>query len=140
MTTYISDLKTISSSEEVVFNILSDLNNLQKVTANPSVNEKVKDLQFDTDSCIFSVDGVGKIGFRVVERIPFKNIKFEAEHSPVEVNVLIDLDRIDEKNTQLKLTLNAQIPTMIKMMIDNKLKDGINAFAEILAKALNTAQ
>jgi hypothetical protein len=47
---------------------------------------------------------------------------------------------MDEKNTQLKLTLHAQIPTMIKMMIDNKLKDGINVFAEILAKALNTAQ
>ena len=32
MTTYESEIKAISSSEEVVFGILSDLNNLEKNT------------------------------------------------------------------------------------------------------------
>jgi glutaminyl-tRNA synthetase len=50
MTTYESDIKTISSNEEVVFGILSDLNNLKKLQDNPALADKVKDLKFDTDS------------------------------------------------------------------------------------------
>ena len=46
MTTYESDIKTISSNEEVVFGILSDLNNLKQLQDNPSLADKVKDLQF----------------------------------------------------------------------------------------------
>ena len=50
MTTYESDIKTISSNEEVVFGILSDLNNLKKIQEQAPATAKVKDLEFDTDS------------------------------------------------------------------------------------------
>jgi hypothetical protein len=138
MTTYESDIKTISSSREVVFNVLSDLNNLRKITGNPDLNDKVKDLEFDTDTCSFTISGVGKVGFRVEGREPFKTIHFKAEHSPVPVNVLVELSEIVENSTQMKLTLQAEIPSMIKMMVDKKLKEGMNAFAEILAKTLSS--
>jgi len=35
------------------------------------------------------------------------------------------------------LVLNAELPMMIKMMVDKKIKEGINMVADILAKALN---
>jgi hypothetical protein len=137
MTTYESDIKTISSNEEVVFGILSDLNNLQKIKGNQNLADKAKDLQFDTDSCSFVVDGFGKMGFRIVEREPFKTIKMASEHAPVEVNVWIQLKQIAENQTAMKLTLKAELPTMIKMMVDKKLKEGINAVADLLANALS---
>ena len=137
MTTYESDIKTISSNEEVVFGILSDLNNLTKLADNPSLTDKAKDLQFDTDSCSFSVDGFGKVGFRIVEREPFKTIKFVSENTPVEVNVWIQLKQTDDNQTAMKLTLKAELPMMIKMMVDKKLKEGINSIADILAKTLS---
>ena len=46
MTTYESDIKTISSSEEMVFGILSDLNNLKKLQDNKELSEKIKDLEY----------------------------------------------------------------------------------------------
>ncbi|MDO9152945.1 MAG: SRPBCC family protein [Paludibacter sp.] len=138
MTTYESDIKTISSSGEVVFNVLSDLNNLKKITENPDLNDKVKDLEFDTDTCSFTVSGVGKVGFRIIEREPNKIIHFKAEHLPVPVNVIVELTEIAENSTEMKLTLKAEIPTMIKMMIDKKLKEGMNTFADLLVKALNS--
>ena len=49
MTTYESEIKTISSSEEMVFGILSDLKNLEKIAQNPPLKDKVKNLEFDTD-------------------------------------------------------------------------------------------
>ncbi len=137
MTTYESDIKTISSNEEMVFGILSDLNNLKEILERTPVTGKVKDLQFQTDSCSFVVEGIGKMGFRIVEREPFKTIKLQSEHAPVEINVWIQLVQRAENDTQMKLTLKADLPTMIKMMMDKKLKEGINLIADVLAKALS---
>jgi len=137
MTTYESDIKTISSNEEVVFGILSDLNNLKAVLANAPMTDKVKDLQFETDSCTFVVEGFGKMGFRIIEREPFKTIKLHSEKAPVDLNVWIQLVQRTENDTQMKLTLKADLPVMIKMMIDKKLKEGINLIADLLAKALS---
>jgi len=137
MTTYESDIKTISSNEEVVFGILSDLNNLKAVLANAPMTDKVKDLQFETDSCTFVVEGFGKMGFRIIEREQFKTIKLHSEKAPVDLNVWIQLVQRTENDTQMKLTLKADLPVMIKMMIDKKLKEGINVIADLLAKALS---
>ena len=137
MTTYESDIKTISSNEEVVFGILSDLNNLKPILEKTPISEKIKDLQFQTDSCSFIAEGFGKIGFKIIEREPNKTIKLQSEHAPVEINVWIQLKQRDVNVTQMKLTLKADLPVMIKMMIDKKLKEGINLIADILASALS---
>lgn len=137
MTTYESDIKTISSNEEVVFGILSDLNNLKKIQEQAPVTDKVKDIQFDTDSCSFIVEGFGKVGFRVIEREAYKTVKFESENAPVKLNVWVQLKSISENETAMKLTIKADLPTMIKMMVDKKLKEGVNAVADLLAKGLS---
>jgi len=137
MTTYESDIKTISSNEEVVFGILSDLNNLREMLEQTTLSGKVKDLQFQTDSCSFKVEGFGKMGFKIIEREPFKTIKLISENAPVEITVWIQLIKYSETVTQMKLTLKSDLPVMIKMMIDKKLKEGINLIAEVLAKALS---
>jgi hypothetical protein len=137
MTTYESDIKTISSSEEVVFGVLSDLNNLKNIqNQTPAINT-IKDLQFDADSCSFNVEGFGKIGFRIIEREPFKTIKLVSENAPFQVNIWVQLKMVDNNQTALKLTLKVDIPMMIKMMVDKKLKEGINMIADLLVKALN---
>lgn len=137
MTTYESDIKTISSSEEMVFGILADLNNLKKLEQMPEVQDKIKNLQFDTDSCSFEVDAIGKVGFRIIEREPFKTIKLVGENVPVQINAWVQLKQVAENDTRMKLTLKAEIPAMIKMMVDKKLKEGINAIADVLAKNLS---
>ena len=141
MTTYESDIKTISSSGEVVFFILSNLsnfNNLQNLNADAQekLNQMLKDVEFDENSCRFTVDGVGRVGFRIIEREPFKTIKLEAENSPVAVNGWIQLVQVSETDTRMKLTLKADIPTMIKVMVDSKLKKGINTIADTLVQYL----
>lgn len=137
MSTYESDIKTISSDEEMVFGILSDLNNLSRIADNPELSTKVKDLQYDTDSCSFGVEGYGRVGFRIIEREAFKTIKLESENSPIPINVWIQLKQVAENDTKMKLTMSAELPAMIKMMLDSKLKSGINSVADVLAKALS---
>ncbi len=137
MTTYESDIKTISSSEEVVFGILSDLNNLERLNKISTLTDKIKDLTFDVDSCTFSVDGFGKVGFRILERKPYSMIKMVSENAPVSVSIEFIVNSIAENQSTLKLVLLAELPAMIKMMVGNKLQDGVNAIAELLAKTLN---
>lgn len=137
MTTYESEIKTISSGEEMVFALISDLNNLQLLKEDVRVQEKLSDLTFDTDSCSFTVDMLGKIGFRIVERVPFNTVKLEVFDVPMEVNIWIQLKEVAENDTKLKLTLKAEFPMMIKMMVDSKLKEGINLIAGYLADGIN---
>lgn len=137
MTTYESDIKTISSGEEVVFGLISDLNNLQLLKDDGRVQEKLKDLTFDADSCSFTVDMLGNIGFRIIDREPFKTVKMEVFNVPMQMNFWIQLKQVADNDTKMKLTLKADFPTMIKMMVDSKLKEGINTIAGYLADGLN---
>lgn len=137
MTTYESDIRTISSNEEVVFGLLSDLNNLQLLKDDERVQEKLKDLTFDTDNCSFTVDMLGNIGFRIIEREPSSTIKMEVFNVPMQLNFWIQLKQVAENDTKMKLTLKADFPAMIKMMVDGKLKEGINTIAGYLADGLN---
>lgn len=137
MTTYESDIRTISSNEEVVFGLLSDLNNLQLLKDDERIQEKLKDLTFDTDSCSFTVDMLGNIGFRIIEREPSSTIKMEVFNVPMQLNFWIQLKQVAENDTKMKLTLKADFPAMIKMMVDGKLKEGINTIAGYLADGLN---
>lgn len=137
MTTYESDIKTISSSEEVVFDILNDLSNLKKIGDIDGIKDKVENFTFDKDSINFNIDMFGKVGFKIIEREPNKTIKFESENSPVPVNMWIQLKQRADKDTKMKLTIKADVPSMLKMMIDKKMKEGINMMADMIAEALN---
>lgn len=137
MTTYKSDIKTIYSNEDIIFNTLSDLTNLEKLKDIPEASDKLKNAEFSKDNCTFHVDGLGKIGFRIIEREPHKTIKFESEYIPITMHVWIQLKQVAENETRMKLTLKADLPTMVKMMVDKKLKEGVNVIADVISAALS---
>ena len=133
MTSYESEIKTISSNEEVVFTVLSDLSRLESVR-DKLPTDKVSGLNISKDSVRFTINGVGEIGFRIINKEPFKTIKFESEQLPFVVNVWIQLKQVAENDTRMKLTLRAELPTMIKMMLGNKLGEAINKMADGLSQ------
>ena len=138
MTKYESDIKIIFSSEEVVFRLLSDLSNLEKFKNEPNAPQQLQEAEFDKDSCRFKVEGLGVVGVRIVERESNSTIKFEAENIPmVKVKAWIHLEQIAENETQMSLKMEADIPLMMKMMLDKKIKTGINQVADVIAKAVN---
>jgi hypothetical protein len=134
ITTYESSLKTVYSSEEMVFDLLGNLNNLKQTTENPNFAGKFNSLQLSEDACSFTIDGIGQIDFRIIERKPYSTIKLQSENSPIQFNIRIQLKQEAENNTSLKLTLQADIPTFIKFMIDKKLSEVIDIAADALAK------
>jgi len=138
MTKYQSEIKTISSSEEVVFGILSDLNHLEKLKNQDIASGKLKVLECNADSCLLELEQVGRIGFRIVEKDAYKSIKLESFQLAVEVSAWIRLEQVAENETKMGLTLSAILPPVLKMMLNKKLERGINLLADFFEKYLNT--
>ena len=132
MTEFVSEVKAIPYNEDRIFNLLSDLSNLEKVR-DRIPQDKIQEFEFDKDSCSIAVAPVGKITFQIVEREPNKTIKFATTNSPVPLFLWIQLKQVEENDTRMKLTLKADLPSMVKIMVDKKLKDGIEQIATVLA-------
>lgn len=134
MTEYTSTVKKIEANADEVFSVLSDLDNLSRVE-DLIPKDKIKDLTFTSDSVKFKVDGLGQcVGIKIVEREPFSTIKFSGENIPADVNFWIQLKQMADNDTRIKLTLRAELPMMFKMMLDSKIRTGIEQAAEYLTK------
>ncbi|MCL2651774.1 MAG: SRPBCC family protein [Candidatus Azobacteroides sp.] len=132
MTEFISEIKTIPYNETDVFDMLSDLSNLERMK-DKIPQEKISDFTFDKDSCSFSVSPIGKIKFSIIEREPNKTIKFKAEESPIDVTLWVQLKQTDENDTKMKLTIKAELNPFIKPMVSKPIQEGINKVADVLA-------
>ena len=96
----------------------------------------MKNFACDQDTCTFSVDPMGSVTLRVVEREPEKTIKFGADNLPIAFNAWIQLKENTLGETLLKVTLKADLPFMIKTMLGDKLKNGVEQIATVIAKVL----
>ena len=132
MTEFVSEVKTIPYGNRIVYDTLSDLKNLGKLK-NRIPSDKIEDFSFDSDSCSFTIQPVGRIRFSIIDREPMKTIKFAADQAPVNVNMWIQLKETGELETKMKLTIKADLNPFLKPMISKPLQDGINQIANIIA-------
>lgn len=139
---YTSNVKLISNNQQVVYNYLSNFENLseylnqgliEKITEQvPQI--KITNFESNQDSCKFNITGLGLAEIKIVKREPFKTIKVESSGGlPLSFTFWIQLMPVDSFSTKMRLTLHADMSMMIKMMAGNKLEEGINKLAETLA-------
>ena len=62
---FVSEVKQIPHNDERIFTMLSDLSNLERIK-DRIPQDKIKNFEFDSDTCSFAVDPVGKITFQIV--------------------------------------------------------------------------
>ncbi len=140
---YVSEVKVIEHNQQVVFNYLSNFENLstylnsgliEKITEKvPQI--KITDFESDQDSCKFNITGLGLAEIKIVNREPFKTIKIESSGGlPLSFTFWIQLMPVSEYKTKIRLTLHAEMSMMIKMMAGSKLEEGINQLADTLSK------
>lgn len=133
MTEFVSEVKKIPYNDERIFTMLSDLSNLEKIK-DRLPQDKIKEFTFDSDTCSITVDPVGTITFRIVEREPFKTIKFTTTNSPIPLHLWIQLKQVEEDDdTRMKITVRADINPFLKSMVSKPLQDGVDKMAELLA-------
>lgn len=133
MTEFVSEIKAIPQNDDRIFAMLSDLSNLERVK-DRIPQDKIQGFEFDSDSCSFSVNPVGKITFQIVKREPNKTIKFATTNSPVPLFLWIQLKQVAEMDTRMKLTARADLNPFIKQMVAKPMQEAIDKIAAVLEK------
>ena len=131
MSKFEGTIRQINYPQEVVFQGLSNLDNLSKIQ-DRIPEDKANDLSFDNDSVSINVPPVGKITLKIIEREEPKTIKFETAESPLPFNFWIQLLPVTESSCKMKLTLKADLNPFIKGMVSKPLQEGIEKIADVL--------
>lgn len=132
MTEFVSEIKQIPQNDERIYAMLSDLSNLERIK-DRIPQDKIKDFEFDSDSCSFSVSPVGKITFQIVDREPCKTIKFQTTNSPVPLFLWIQLKQVQEMDTRMRLTVRAELNSFLKPMVSKPLQEALDKISTVLA-------
>ena len=75
MTTFESNIKKSAHSSETIFNFLSNFDHFAEVIP----QDKIKNWQSFGDSCRFTIDPVGEVGLRIVDKEAPKTLKYTGE-------------------------------------------------------------
>ncbi len=129
---FVSEIKQIPHDDERIFSMLSDLSNLERIK-DRIPQDKINNVEFDSDSCSFAVDPVGKISFQIVEREPNKLIKFATTNSPVPLFLWIQLKQVEANDTRMKITVRADLNPFLKPMVAKPLQEAVDKISTLLA-------
>lgn len=132
MAKFESSIKQVPHSQEAVYRNLSDLSNLEKVRDRVP-EDKVQDFSFDKDTVSVNVPPVGKITIRICDREEPKCVKFESVDSPMPFHLWIQVLPVTAETSKMKVTVDADIPFMLKGMVAGPLQDGVEKIADALA-------
>ena len=131
---YESKITSAPCSAAQIYRVLSNLENLERVRQFIP-QDKVQEMEISADRVRMKVDGLAqKITIAIVDRIENDTVKFGAEGIPMDANFWIQLKEVNPTDTRIKLTVKADIPFMFKMMVDKKLKEGLDQAADMLAQ------
>lgn len=130
MTTIESSIRQIDSPQQAVYNMLSDLANVEKVRG-MIPQDKVESLEFDHDSLSIKTQ-IGSVRLVIVGREEPKMIKFETTDSPVPFNFWIQILPVTESTSKLKLTIKADINPFMAAMVKKPMQEGIERIADAL--------
>jgi len=140
---YVSEIKFIDQNQEVIYNYLSDFKNFAPFfneTALARISEKIPQIkisnfEYDSDSCRFNILKMGHAEIRIINREPAKTIKISnLNGAPFAFTFWIQLLPVSPYRTKMRLSMNAELTTMIKMIVNKKLEKGIDQLADTLTK------
>jgi carbon monoxide dehydrogenase subunit G len=121
-----SKIGQIPQKDEKIYNFLSDFNHFNHFI--PA--DKVKNWEATTDTCKFKLEGLGDIGFKIVEKEPFKLIKVAAFDSKFDFTLWIQLKAIAEDDTRIKISLDAALNPFIQAFAKKPLQDFLNMLVD----------
>ena len=130
MATFESSVRQIPHSQQAVYNMLSDLSNIDRVKDRIPA-DKLNDLTFDANSMSISTP-MGAVKLKIVDREEPKCIKFETEQSPLPFNFWIQILPVTDTTCKMKLTIKAELNPFIKGMVSKPLQEGIEKIADAL--------
>jgi plasmid replication initiation protein len=121
----------VKQSDEKIYNFLSDFNNFQNLIP----PDKVKNWKSTSDSCQFTVDGIGDAAMKIIEKKPFSLIKITSEgKTPISFILWLEIKKIGEKESGIKIVIEPMVNPMIMMMVKGPLQSFVDMLVDQMEK------
>ena len=136
MNKYTSKTGKINKSNEKVYAFLSDFTNFKSLI--PA--DKVSGFSATEDTCRFNIMGIGEAGLRIIEKEAIQLIKISSDgKTPFTFLFWIQLKPINDEinSTAVRLTLEADLNPMMKMMIGSHLQKGLDSMVGYMETLFN---
>ena len=135
MQEYISKQHQILRPAEQIYALVSRFDNLT-----PPLADRVEEWQATEDRCSFKAKGF-TVKLRMEERVEPKHVKIVGDEGgvPMDFAFWIQLHKVSETDTRMRLVLHIELNMMMKMMLGSKLQGAIDQIAEGIATAMNQA-
>ncbi len=131
---YESSVQKVAASAHAIYSVLGNMENVALVE-DLIPKDKVQELSYDKESVHIKVDGLGqKLCIRIVDSEEDSVLKYGIDNLPMGMNFWVQMREVGPNDSRIKLTLKADLPMMFKMMLDKKLRDGIEQAAVVLSK------
>ena len=130
---YESAQKQILKPANLVYLTLSKFSNFTPILA-----DKVEDWQADDDTCSFKAKGF-TVALKMTERIENQLIKIGQGEgtTPFPFSFFLQIKEVEQNDTRIKVTLDAELNMMMKMMVGSKMQKAVDAIADQIAAAFN---
>ena len=135
MQEYISKQHRILRPAEQIYALVSRFDNLT-----PAVADRVEAWQADADTCSFKANGF-TVKLRMDEKVGPKHVKIVGDGGgvPMDFAFWIQLHKVSDTDTRLRVVLHIDLNMMMRMMIGSKLQGAVDQIAEGIARAMNAA-
>ena len=132
MQEYISKQHRILRPAEQIYAVISRFDNLT-----PAVADRVEEWQATEETCSFKAKGF-TVRLRMEERIEPRHVKIVGDDGgiPMDFAFWIQLHKVSDTDTRMRLVLHIELNMMMKMMIGGELHGAIDQIAEGIARAM----
>ena len=135
MQEYISKQHQILRPAEQIYAVISRFDNLT-----PALADRVEEWQADEEDCSVNAYGLtGKLRMEVRAATAQGQDAGDEGGVPIDFAFWIQLHKVADYDTRLRLVLHTDLNMMMKMMIGGKLQTAVDQIAEGIARALNGA-
>ena len=135
MEKYESKHVRIRRPASMIYSVLSRFDNLT-----PALADRVEEWQATEETCSFKAKGF-TVKLRMAEREEPKHVKIVGDDGgiPMDFAFWIQLHKVSETDTRMRLVLHIELNMMMKMMIGGKLAQAVDQIADQIAEAFNNA-
>ena len=139
MTTYSSKEITLPASADVVFEKLSNLQNLRSLLDKVPVDKVPEDKRHMFENITITEDSIevpggpmGSLRFKVTEKTAPSYIKLIGEGMPIEMNLAMNVKPVSENSSLAKVDINIDIPALLKPMVGGQIQKMADQFGDVL--------
>lgn len=139
MTTIKSDKNLLNAPAEVVYEKLSNLENLKTLLEKVPTDKVPEDkremfekLNITADTIEIPGGPAGNVKLRVKDRMAPTLIRLEGEGTPLPLSMQLEIEPKTADSCEVQVSLSLEIPAMLKPMISGPVKKIVEQFAQML--------